>query len=131
MGVSLLQIPEVVQVAIGEDDKAAILGPGIFTSLLLADERAFILRLGLQYDQGKALFIEQEKSIKPFPAISKFSPTASIAALVSFTLGSRTILALPLSSSKKRHPDSSSSLFILIRALASLACIGYCALCNE
>jgi len=41
--------------------------------------------------------------------------------MVNLTLGSRTMLALPVAWSKNRQPDSSSNLLILMRAFASLA----------
>jgi hypothetical protein len=36
-----------VQVAVGEDDEAAVLGLGVLAGLLLAHERVLILRFGL------------------------------------------------------------------------------------
>ncbi len=42
VGIAAFQIPEIVQVAIGEDDEAAVLGFGIFARLFLADERIFV-----------------------------------------------------------------------------------------
>jgi len=35
-----------MQVAVGEDNKAAVLGLGVFASLLLANERIFVFGLG-------------------------------------------------------------------------------------
>ena len=45
IGVAAIQIPEVMQIAVRQDDEAAILGAGVFAGLLLADERVFVLRL--------------------------------------------------------------------------------------
>jgi hypothetical protein len=50
-----------MQVAVGEDDKAAVLRLGVFAGLFLADQRAFVLGLGFQHDEGKALFVEQQE----------------------------------------------------------------------
>jgi hypothetical protein len=50
-----------VQVAVGEDDEAAVLGPGVFTSLFFADEWIFVLGFGFEDKQREALGIEQEK----------------------------------------------------------------------
>src|SRR3989338_955173 len=71
--------------------------------------------------KGKPAWSSSRKSINPLLDTSKFSPSASMAALVSLTLGSRTMLALHVAWSKNRQPDSSSSLLILMRAWASLA----------
>ncbi len=61
VGVAALEIPEVMQVAVGKNDEAAVLRLGIFTRLLLADERIFVLRFGLQHDEWEAFGIEQKK----------------------------------------------------------------------
>ena len=50
-----------MQVAVGKDDEAAVLGSGIFASLLLADERVFVLGLGFEDDEWEALLVEEEK----------------------------------------------------------------------
>ena len=50
-----------MQVAVGEDDEAAVLGFGIFASLLLADERILVLGLGFEDDEWEALLVEEEK----------------------------------------------------------------------
>ncbi len=61
VGVAALEIPEVVQVAVGEDDEAAVLGAGVFAGLLLADERVLVLGLGLKDDEREALRVEKQK----------------------------------------------------------------------
>ena len=45
VGVAAFEVPEIVQVAVGEDDEAAVLRLGVFASLLLADERVLVLRI--------------------------------------------------------------------------------------
>ena len=59
--VALFQIPEVVQVAVGEDDEAAFLVLGVLPRLLLADQRVFVLGFGFQYEQGFAGLVEQQE----------------------------------------------------------------------
>ena len=61
VGVAALQIPEVMQVAVGENDEAAVLRAGVFAGLLLADQRVLVLGLGLQHQQRKALGIQQQE----------------------------------------------------------------------
>lgn len=65
VGIPAFQIPEVVQVAVGEDDEAAVLGTGVLAGLLLPDERVFVLRLGLEDDQREAATVEQKEINKP------------------------------------------------------------------
>ena len=50
-----------MQVAVGEDDEAAVLGLGVLAGLLLADERVLVLRLGFENDEREALLVEQQK----------------------------------------------------------------------
>lgn len=50
-----------MQVAIREDDEAAILRFGVLARLLLADQGIFVFRLGFEYNQGKAGIIEQKE----------------------------------------------------------------------
>jgi len=42
------EVPEVMQVAVGKDDEAAILRLGVFTDLLFSQEWAFVLGLGFE-----------------------------------------------------------------------------------
>ena len=59
--VALLQIPEVVQVAIGKDDEAAFLRLGVLARLLLADQRILVFGLGFEHKQRFAVFVEQQE----------------------------------------------------------------------
>ena len=61
IGVAAFQIPEVMQVAVRQDDEAAILGAGVFAGLLLADERVFVLRLSFQNDVGKSIGVQKQE----------------------------------------------------------------------
>lgn len=59
--IAALQIPEIMQVAIGENDKAAILRAGVLAGLLLAIERVFLLALGFEDDEWIALLVEKQE----------------------------------------------------------------------
>ena len=59
--IAALKVPEVVQVAIGKNDKSAVLSLGVLPRLLLANQRTLALGLGLQNDKGKAAVIEQQE----------------------------------------------------------------------
>ena len=59
--VALFEIPEVMQVAVGEDDEAAFLGFGVLPRLFLADQRVFVLRLGFEHEQRFAAGVEQQE----------------------------------------------------------------------
>jgi len=59
--VAAFEIPEIVQVAVGEDHEAAVLGTGVLAGLFLADERVLVFGLCLKDDEGKSLRIEQEE----------------------------------------------------------------------
>ena len=50
-----------MQVAVGEDDEAAVLGLGVLAGLLLADERVLVLGLGFEDDEREALVVEQQE----------------------------------------------------------------------
>jgi len=50
-----------MQVAVGEDDEAAVLGLGVLARLLLPDKRVFVFGLGFEDDEGEALFVEEEE----------------------------------------------------------------------
>jgi hypothetical protein len=50
-----------VQVAVGEDDEAAVLGLGVLAGLLLADERVLVLPLGLEDDEREAFGVDQQE----------------------------------------------------------------------
>ena len=61
VGVAALQVPEVVQIAVGEDDEPAALRAGISAGLLLAHKRILIRRLGFEDDQRESLGVQQEE----------------------------------------------------------------------
>ena len=69
VGIAALQIPEVMQVAVRQDDEAAILRAGVFAGLLLAGEGVPVLGLGLQDDQGKPLGVEEQEVDETFGGI--------------------------------------------------------------
>ena len=50
-----------MQVAVREDDEAAVLRLGILASLLLTDERVLAFRLGLKDDEGKTFGVEKQE----------------------------------------------------------------------
>ena len=59
--VALFQIPEVVQVAVGEDDEAAFLVLGVLPRLFLADQRVFVFGLGFEHQKRLAGIVEQQE----------------------------------------------------------------------
>ena len=59
-GVALLQVPEVMQVAIGEDDKSNVPRVSVLPGLFLAHQRIEFLGFGFQDGHGKAPFVKQE-----------------------------------------------------------------------
>ena len=59
--VAALQIPQVMQDAVGENDETAVAAARILARLLLADQRVFVLCLGLQHGQGRPALVEQQK----------------------------------------------------------------------
>ena len=61
VGAAALEVPEVVQVAVGKNDEAAVLRLGVFARLLFADEWVLVFGLGFEHQQRKAFGIEQEK----------------------------------------------------------------------
>ena len=50
-----------MQVAVGQDDEAAVLRLGVAARLLLVDQRVFVLGLGLQHQQRKTARVEQQE----------------------------------------------------------------------
>ena len=119
VGIAAFEVPEVMQVAVGEDDKAAILREGVFPSLLFSNEWALVFGLCFEDDEWKTLLVEKKEVDEAFFACSKFSPRASRSCVLSVTLGSSWMLAGDVPSAKKRQPAASSSLLILMRAAAS------------
>ena len=55
-----------MQIAVGEDDEAAVLGTGVLAGLLLGNQRIFVLGLGFEDDEREALGVEQEEVDEPF-----------------------------------------------------------------
>src|ERR1039458_3927148 len=60
-GVAAFKIPEVVQVAVREDDEAAILRAGIFSGLLFTDQRILVLCLCFENDKREAPRVQQQE----------------------------------------------------------------------
>jgi len=50
-----------MQVAVGEDDEAAVQGLGVLAGLLLPGQRAFGFGLGFENDQREAFLVEQQE----------------------------------------------------------------------
>src|ERR1700729_1331326 len=61
VGITAIQIPEIMQSAIRQDDKAAILRPRILASLFFADQRVPILRFGFEDYEWIALLVKKKK----------------------------------------------------------------------
>ncbi len=60
LGAAVLEIPEVMDVAVGEDDEAHVFGVGVGAGLFLADEGVLTLALGFENNEGKAVLIEED-----------------------------------------------------------------------
>ena len=69
MRVASVEVPEVVQVAIRENDEAAVEGAGVLAGLLLADERLLVGRFGLEDDERKASGVEQKEVDEAFAGL--------------------------------------------------------------
>ena len=65
MWVAAFEIPEIVQVAVREDDETAVLRLGVLAGLLLCDERILVLGFGFEDEQREAPRVEQEKIDEP------------------------------------------------------------------
>ena len=63
--VSALQVPEVVEVAVREDDEAAILRTRVLARLLLADQWVLDLGLGLQHYERESALVKEQKVDEP------------------------------------------------------------------
>jgi hypothetical protein len=61
VGIAAFEIPEVVQVAVRENDEAAVLVAGVFAGLLLADKWVLVLCLGFKDDERETLGVEKQK----------------------------------------------------------------------
>ena len=66
MRIAGFQIPEIVQVAVGEDNEAAILGTGVLAGLLFSDQGLFLLRLGLENNKREAFFVQKQEVNESF-----------------------------------------------------------------
>ena len=63
--VAALEVPEVMEIAVREDDEAAILRVCISARLLLADQRVLVLGFRLEHDERESAFVEQQKVDEP------------------------------------------------------------------
>ena len=61
-----------MQIAVREDDEAAVLGRAYLRACSFADERVLVLGLGLEHDEREALLVEEEEVDEPFFRFSKF-----------------------------------------------------------
>ena len=61
VGIAAFQVPEIMQVAVGQHDEPAIQGARIAARLLLADQRLLALRLRLQHHQRETPVVQQQK----------------------------------------------------------------------
>ena len=61
VGTAAFKVPEVVQVAVGKNDEAAVLRLGVFARLLFADEWIFVFSFRFKNQQRKTFGVEQEK----------------------------------------------------------------------
>ena len=73
-GITSLEIPEVVDVPVGEDDESAVQRPGITACLLLAREGILGFCLRLQDEEGESLLVEQEKVDESFGGFLEVFP---------------------------------------------------------
>ena len=55
-----------MQIAVGQDDEAAVLRFRVFAGLLFANERVFVFRLGFQHDKGKTFVVQEQKIDETF-----------------------------------------------------------------
>ena len=60
-GIAMLEIPEEVQVAVGEDYETAVPRTCIAAGLLFTGQRVLGLGLGFEHDKRKALVVQQQK----------------------------------------------------------------------
>ena len=59
--ITTVEVPEVVQISVGEDNEAAVLRTGVFPGLFLSHKRILVLGLGLQNDEREALLVQEEE----------------------------------------------------------------------
>ncbi len=55
-----------MQIPVGKDNEAAVLGTGILAGLLLGGKRILVLGLGLEDDEWEASGIKEEEVHEPF-----------------------------------------------------------------
>ena len=60
------QVPQVMQVAIAQNDEAAVLRLGVFPRLLFGCQRVDVFSFGLQHQQRETFVIEQKEVNKAF-----------------------------------------------------------------
>ena len=60
-----------MEVAVGQEDKPALLGVGVLARLLLAHKRVLVLRLRFQHQHRKALAVQKQEIHKPFFGLFK------------------------------------------------------------
>ena len=60
-----------MQVAVGENDEAAILGTSVFACLLLSNQRVFIFGLCFKNDEREAFLVEQQEVDKALACLFK------------------------------------------------------------
>ena len=58
MGIAAIEIPEIVQIAVGENDESAVLGAGVLARLFFTDERVLVRGLGFEDEQRKPFFVQ-------------------------------------------------------------------------
>ena len=93
-----------MEVAIGEDDKAAVLRAGILAGLLLADERVLIFGFGFEDDEREAAVAQQQEVNEAFACLLEV--LAKCIQIGSFDryAGFETNIGGELPSAKKRQP---------------------------
>ena len=68
MRVALIQVPQVMQVAVAQDHEAAVLRPGVFARLLFGGQRVDVFGFGFQHQQGEAFVVQQQEVDKTLAA---------------------------------------------------------------
>ena len=66
VGIAAFEVPEIMQVSVGEDDEPAIQGAGVLAGLFLAHQWILFFGLGFQNDEGETLGVEQEEIDEAF-----------------------------------------------------------------
>ncbi len=63
-----------MQVSIGEDNEAAVLGAGVSPGLLLSYQRLLLFRLGLQHDERESPLVQKKVVDEPPAGLLKVIP---------------------------------------------------------